>query len=73
MPKVNVVKSWALEHGIPGTLSVLCANEEVKAAVMDDIITWGQEAGLKSYEQVTDKNTFVFTHISMYIIINDQI
>lgn len=54
VPKVNVVKSWALEHGIPGTLSVLCANEEVKAAVMDDIITWGQEAGLKSYEQVKD-------------------
>lgn len=52
MPDVDVVKSWALENRIEGTLSVLCANPEVKKLIMDDMVTWGKEAGLKSFEQV---------------------
>nr|XP_023020932.1 long-chain-fatty-acid--CoA ligase 5 isoform X2 [Leptinotarsa decemlineata] len=54
VPDVNVIKCWAHENGIPGTLSVLCNNSEVKQLIMDDMISWGKEAGLKSFEQVKD-------------------
>ncbi|CAK9819906.1 Long-chain-fatty-acid--CoA ligase 1 [Anthophora quadrimaculata] len=54
IPDVDVVKCWAVENGIPGTLSVLCANPQVKQLIMDDMLAWGKEAGLKSFEQVKD-------------------
>lgn len=50
---MDVVKCWAQENGIPGTFSVLCNNSEVKQLIMDDMIVWGKEAGLKSFEQVS--------------------
>lgn len=53
VPDVDVVKCWAQENNIPGTLSVLCNNPDVKQLIMDDMIAWGKEAGLKSFEQVT--------------------
>jgi len=49
---VDVIKSWAQENGISGTLSVLCANPEVKKLIMDDMTAWGKDGGLKSFEQV---------------------
>lgn len=52
VPDVDVVKCWALENKIPGTLSVLCNNPEVKQLIMQDMIAWGKEAGLSSFEQV---------------------
>lgn len=52
VPDVDVIKCWAVENGIPGTLSVLCANSEVKKLILDDMLAWGKEAGLKSFEQV---------------------
>uniref|UniRef100_A0A1B6CV09 Long-chain-fatty-acid--CoA ligase n=1 Tax=Clastoptera arizonana TaxID=38151 RepID=A0A1B6CV09_9HEMI len=54
VPDVDVIKCWALENKIPGTLSVLCNNPEVKKLIMDDMTTWGKESGLKSFEQVKD-------------------
>ncbi|XP_072395967.1 long-chain-fatty-acid--CoA ligase 5 isoform X3 [Diabrotica undecimpunctata] len=54
VPDVDVIKCWAHENGIPGTLSILCNNPEVKQLILDDMITWGKEAGLKSFEQVKD-------------------
>lgn len=54
VPDVEVVKSWAHENKIPGTLSVLCNNKEVKNLILNDMITKGKEAGLKSFEQVKD-------------------
>ncbi|XP_066994601.2 long-chain-fatty-acid--CoA ligase 1 isoform X5 [Anabrus simplex] len=54
VPDVDVIKSWACENQIPGTLSVLCANPEVKKLIMDDMIAWGKEGGLRSFEQVKD-------------------
>ncbi|XP_032666476.1 long-chain-fatty-acid--CoA ligase 5 isoform X1 [Odontomachus brunneus] len=54
VPDVDVVKCWALENNIPGTLSVLCVNPEVKRLILDDMLAWGKEAGLKSFEQVKD-------------------
>lgn len=55
VPDVDVVKCWAVENGIPGTLSVLCANPEVKRLILDDMLAWGKEAGLKSFEQVSHR------------------
>lgn len=53
VPVVDVIKSWAQENGISGTLSVLCANAEVKKLIMDDMTAWGKDGGLKSFEQVS--------------------
>lgn len=55
IPDVHVVKSWALEHDIPGTLSELCENEEIKKAIMDDMSVWAKEAGLRPFEQVSSQ------------------
>lgn len=52
VPVVEVIKSWAQENGISGTLSVLCANPEVKKLIIDDMTAWGKDGGLKSFEQV---------------------
>ncbi|XP_057321321.1 long-chain-fatty-acid--CoA ligase 5 isoform X1 [Microplitis mediator] len=54
VPDVDVIKCWASENRIPGTLSVLCANPDVKKLIHDDMLQWGREAGLKSFEQVKD-------------------
>lgn len=56
VPHVDVVKCWALENRIPGTLSVLCANPEVKRLIHDDMIAWGKDAGLRSFEQVVNQS-----------------
>lgn len=52
VPDVEVLKSWAFENNIPGTLTVLCNNPEVKNLIMNDMVTLGKEFGLKSFEQV---------------------
>nr|XP_033328290.1 long-chain-fatty-acid--CoA ligase 1 isoform X3 [Megalopta genalis] len=54
VPDVDVVKCWAVENGISGTLSVLCNNPQIKQLIIDDMLAWGKEAGLKSFEQVKD-------------------
>lgn len=54
VPDVDVIKCWAVEHNIPGTLSVLCNNKEIKQLILNDMLEKGKEAGLKSFEQVKD-------------------
>lgn len=66
IPDVDVVKCWAVENGIPGTLSVLCANPQVKQLIMDDMLAWGKEAGLKSFEQVNEIILQVFIHLTNF-------
>lgn len=56
MPDVDVIKSWASENKIPGTFSVLCNHPEVKQLIFDDMLAWGKEGGLKSFEQVSISN-----------------
>lgn len=53
VPDVDVIKCWAQENGIPGTFSVLCNNPEVKQLILDDMLAWGKEGGLKAFEQVS--------------------
>lgn len=52
VPDVDVIKCWASENQIKGTFSVLCAHPEVKKLIMDDMLAWGKQSGLKSFEQV---------------------
>lgn len=54
VPEVDSLKTWARANGIPGTLSVLCADPDVKTLILDDITALGKGAGLKSFEQVKD-------------------
>lgn len=57
IPNVDVLKSWAQENQIPGTLTVLCNNFKVKKLVIDDMVNWGKLSVLKSFEQVSFENS----------------
>lgn len=59
VPDVDVLKCWAHENRIPGTLTVLCNNPRVKELIMNDMTTWGKQGGLKSFEQVRLNHIFV--------------
>lgn len=52
VPDVDVIKCWAQENHISGTLSVLCNNQAIKDLIMSDMVSWGKEGGLRSFEQV---------------------
>lgn len=52
MPDVDVLKQWAAENNVRGTLSVLCNNPEVKQLILTDMLKYGKQSGLKSFEQV---------------------
>lgn len=52
VPDVDVLKCWAHENNINGTLSVLCNNPAVKELILNDMLSWGKQIGLKSFEQV---------------------
>lgn len=52
VPDVDVVKCWAHENNIRGTLSVLCNNQAIKDLILTDMLSWGKEGGLRSFEQV---------------------
>lgn len=54
VPDVDVLKCWAHENNIRGTLSVLCNNPKVKDLILNDMMNWGKQADLKSFEQVKD-------------------
>lgn len=55
VPNVDVIKCWALENNIPGTLTVLCNDSNVKELIVSDMLAWGKEGGLKSFEQVCSR------------------
>lgn len=55
VPDVDVLKQWAMENNVRGTLSVLCNNPDVKNLIMTDMLKYGKQSGLKSFEQVCFK------------------
>lgn len=59
VPDVDVLKQWAMENNVRGTLSVLCNNPEVKNLIITDMLKYGKQSGLKSFEQVGFK-TFIW-------------
>ncbi|XP_054745214.1 long-chain-fatty-acid--CoA ligase 1-like [Anastrepha obliqua] len=54
VPDVDDLKQWANDNRVKGTLSVLCNNPQVKELIRSDMLNWGNQSGLKSFEQVKD-------------------
>ncbi|KAK2164222.1 hypothetical protein LSH36_67g01021 [Paralvinella palmiformis] len=53
VPDPEVIPKWAKEKlGLSGTMEELCKKETLKKAILADLTKLGNEAGLKSFEQV---------------------
>ncbi|XP_070790022.1 long-chain-fatty-acid--CoA ligase 6 isoform X6 [Pituophis catenifer annectens] len=52
VPDAEVMPGWAKKRGFHGTFTELCSNEELKDAIMEDMVQLGKESGLYSFEQV---------------------
>ncbi|XP_048851563.1 long-chain-fatty-acid--CoA ligase 1a [Brienomyrus brachyistius] len=66
VPDPDFLPDWARKRGIEGSYTELCRNQEVKNAILEDIMRLGREAGLKSFEQVKD----IVLHPEMFSIQN---
>uniref|UniRef100_A0A3P9JP44 Arachidonate--CoA ligase n=1 Tax=Oryzias latipes TaxID=8090 RepID=A0A3P9JP44_ORYLA len=66
VPDPDFLPIWAQKKGFEGTYLDLCQNKDVKAAILEDILTLGKEAGLKSFEQVRD----IALHTEMFSVQN---
>ncbi|XP_029005125.1 long-chain-fatty-acid--CoA ligase 1a isoform X2 [Betta splendens] len=66
VPDPDFLPVWAKRKGIEGSLSELCSNKDVKKAILEDMLTLGKEAGLKSFEQVRD----IALHREMFSVQN---
>ncbi|GMR46363.1 hypothetical protein PMAYCL1PPCAC_16558 [Pristionchus mayeri] len=54
VPDPEVLVPAMKSLGVTGTVGELCARDDVKMAVMDDMMSTGKAAGLCSFEQVKD-------------------
>eukprot|EP00058_Branchiostoma_floridae_P007092 XP_002592580.1 hypothetical protein BRAFLDRAFT_118910 [Branchiostoma floridae] len=52
VPDPDVLPGWAKNQGIEGDMETLCANKDVKDAIMAEFSRMAKEGGLKSFEQV---------------------
>ncbi|XP_066283331.1 long-chain-fatty-acid--CoA ligase 6-like [Branchiostoma lanceolatum] len=52
VPDPDVLPGWAKNQGIEGDMDTLCANADIKDAIMADLNRMAKEGGLKSFEQV---------------------
>ncbi|XP_030878260.1 long-chain-fatty-acid--CoA ligase 6, partial [Leptonychotes weddellii] len=52
VPDPEVMPSWAQKRGIEGSYEELCANKELKKAILEDMVRLGKQSGLHSFEQV---------------------
>nr|XP_055032489.1 long-chain-fatty-acid--CoA ligase 5 [Misgurnus anguillicaudatus] len=66
VPDPEVLPGFAEKLGVKGSMEDLCKNQDVKKAIIADLIKLGREAGLKSFEQVKD----VYLHPEMFTIEN---
>ncbi|XP_026543215.1 long-chain-fatty-acid--CoA ligase 6 isoform X1 [Notechis scutatus] len=66
VPDAEVMPGWAKKRGFHGTFTDLCNNEELKHAIMEDMVQLGKESGLHSFEQVKA----VFIHSEMFSVQN---
>ncbi|KAI5103341.1 long-chain-fatty-acid--CoA ligase 5, partial [Silurus meridionalis] len=54
VPDAEVLLGLAEKLGVKGSLEELCKNQQIKKAILVDLVKLGREAGLKSFEQVKD-------------------
>uniref|UniRef100_A0A8C9AR49 Long-chain-fatty-acid--CoA ligase n=1 Tax=Prolemur simus TaxID=1328070 RepID=A0A8C9AR49_PROSS len=66
VPDPEVLPSWAQKRGIEGTYAELCTNQDVKRAILDDMVRLGRESGLHSFEQVKA----IHIHCDMFSVQN---
>ncbi|XP_069340129.1 long-chain-fatty-acid--CoA ligase 6 isoform X4 [Eulemur rufifrons] len=66
VPDPEVLPSWAQKRGIDGTYAELCTNQDVKRAILDDMVRLGKESGLHSFEQVKA----IHIHCDMFSVQN---
>ncbi|CAN9510350.1 unnamed protein product [Ophioblennius macclurei] len=66
VPDPDFLPIWAKKKGLEGSYTDLCKNQDVKKAILEDILTLGKEAGLKSFEQVKD----IALHQEMFSVQN---
>uniref|UniRef100_A0A8C7BMS6 Long-chain-fatty-acid--CoA ligase n=1 Tax=Neovison vison TaxID=452646 RepID=A0A8C7BMS6_NEOVI len=52
VPDPEVMPCWAQKRGIEGSYAELCANKELKKAILEDMVRLGKQSGLHSFEQV---------------------
>ncbi|XP_053735911.1 long-chain-fatty-acid--CoA ligase 1-like isoform X1 [Synchiropus splendidus] len=53
VPDPDFLSTWTKKTlGLEGSFNDLCINQEVKAAILTDMVQLGKAAGLKSFEQV---------------------
>ncbi|XP_058262007.1 long-chain-fatty-acid--CoA ligase 5 isoform X3 [Hemibagrus wyckioides] len=54
VPDAETLPSLAEKLGVKGSFEQLCKNQQIKKAILSDLVKLGREAGLKSFEQVKD-------------------
>ncbi|KAM9462131.1 long-chain-fatty-acid--CoA ligase 5 [Clarias gariepinus] len=54
VPDAEILPSLAEKLGVKGSMEELCKNQQIKKAILSDLVKMGREAGLKSFEQVKD-------------------
>uniref|UniRef100_A0A452RLS7 Long-chain-fatty-acid--CoA ligase n=1 Tax=Ursus americanus TaxID=9643 RepID=A0A452RLS7_URSAM len=52
VPDPEVMPIWAQKRGIEGSYAEICANKELKKAILEDMVKLGKQSGLHSFEQV---------------------
>ncbi|KAJ8383101.1 hypothetical protein SKAU_G00038790 [Synaphobranchus kaupii] len=66
VPDPDFLPEWAKKRGLKGSYEELCKNQELKKAILEDIVKLGKAAGLKSFEQVKD----IALHPEMFSVQN---
>ncbi|KAA0725059.1 Long-chain-fatty-acid--CoA ligase 5 [Triplophysa tibetana] len=66
VPDPEVLPGFAEKLGVKGSIAELCKNQDVKKAIISDLVKLGREAGLKSFEQVKE----LYLHPEMFTIEN---
>ncbi|KAF7643604.1 hypothetical protein LDENG_00236620, partial [Lucifuga dentata] len=67
VPDPDFLSDWTKKTvGLQGSYLELCSREEVKAAILKDMLQLGKEGGLKSFEQVKS----IYIHTEMFSVQN---
>ncbi|KAJ8269680.1 hypothetical protein COCON_G00122870 [Conger conger] len=66
VPDPDFFGGWAKKRGHEGSYEELCKNQELKKAILEDLLKLGKDAGLKSFEQVKD----ITLHPEMFSVQN---
>ncbi|XP_077434385.1 long-chain-fatty-acid--CoA ligase 1-like [Vanacampus margaritifer] len=67
VPDPDFLCGWTKRiMGVEGSYNALCSRADVKAAILEDMVRLGKEAGLKSFEQVKA----IYLHTELFSIDN---